>query len=180
MWHLFGQSRQRQKQLEQRWHRIYRLAYAWCHDPHLASDLAQDTMLKAIRKRDQLQNAESLDAWLYSILNNCWKDYWRQQRNVVDIDAMHLSGGELETQHERNEQIVLVRRAITKLPMNQRQVVTLTDLEEMSYKDVATILDIPIGTVMSRLNRARQALRHILNDMQTLPDGSTTTLRRIK
>lgn len=69
-----------------------------------------------------------------------------------------------EQQHAETELVARVRRAVAALPLGQRQVVTLVDLEEMSYSAAAQALDIPVGTVMSRLNRARIALRDLLQD----------------
>ncbi|MDH5649997.1 MAG: RNA polymerase sigma factor, partial [Gammaproteobacteria bacterium] len=71
--------RQLKQQLEQHWHRLYRLAYSWCHDPQLSQDLAQDTVAKALSKGHQLRDHQAFEAWLFSILINCWRDTCRQR-----------------------------------------------------------------------------------------------------
>jgi len=143
--------------------RLYRLAYAWCHDAHLAEDLVQDTLAKACRHAGQLKDDAALEGWLFAILNNCWRDSLRRRRelvNVEDLDEAILSHEVTpETTLDRRQTAGRVRQAIAGLPLGQRQVITLVDIEECSYAQVAGILGIPVGTVMSRLSRARQALR---------------------
>jgi len=181
MWEIFTQSKRFQKQLDVRWHRLYRLAYSWCHDPHLARDLVQEAIVKALRSKHQLKDEKALDAWLFTILNNCWKDYWRSKKETVDIDSMHLSlEDHHHSAHEQRDIVTSVRDAIAQLPLNQRQIITLIDLEEMSYKEVANILDIPIGTVMSRLCRARKSLKTLLLDIEKNIGQNKPNLRRIK
>jgi len=147
--------------------RLYRLAYAWCHDASLADDLAQEAMIKGLKSAHQLKDAALLEAWLFRILNNCWRDYFRRQRPQVDIEEfmeLPAEGPTPEQQHANSALIERVRRAVAALPLGQRQVVTLVDLEELSYDATAQALDIPIGTVMSRLSRARTSLRELLHE----------------
>ena len=82
---LFGQF---SRDLESRWQKLYRLAFAWSHDVHLAKDIVQDSMIKAMKKRHQLDNNKSMDAWLFSILANTWRDYCRKNTNTVDIETI--------------------------------------------------------------------------------------------
>lgn len=147
--------------------RLYRLAYAWCHDAYLADDLAQDAMAKGLKSVHQLKDAAVLEAWLFSILNNCLRDHFRRLHPQTDIDEiMELPADDLtpEQHHAESELIGRVRRAVAALPLGQRQTVTLIDLEEMSYSAAAQALGIPMGTVMSRLSRARLALRDLLQE----------------
>ena len=144
---------------------LYRVAFSWCHDAALADDLAQETMARGLARIGQLREAERLTSWLFAILHRCWIDHLRQRREDVDEEVLAelpsmLPGpdGHAETQ----ETVGRVRTAVAALPLGQRQVVTLVDLEEFSYAEVAEILAIPIGTVMSRLCRAREALRGLL------------------
>ncbi|HEB98304.1 MAG TPA: RNA polymerase sigma factor [Thiotrichales bacterium] len=139
---------------------LYRMAYSWCHNPALADDLVQETLAKALKNSSQLRDPKTLRAWLYRILSNCWRDHFRRLRETVDVDEVILAERETpEHHHDRALIVDRVRGAISRLPMGQRQVITLVDLEGCSYIEVAEILDIPIGTVMSRLSRARQALK---------------------
>ncbi len=146
--------------------RLYRLAYAWCHDGHLADDLAQEALIKALARRGQLREEEALEGWLFSILNNCWRDHLRGRREYADIDELDEVILSDEPGPDRlyasRQTATRVRGAIAALPMAQRQVITLVDIEECSYAQVAKALDVPVGTVMSRLSRARQALKERL------------------
>jgi len=179
MWPFNKQSKQFEKQLEQRWDRLYRIAYAWCHDPQLASDLTQDALAKALTKQHQLKKEEALDAWLYTILNNCWRDHCRRHKETIDIeDIIYAPAVYFDDENERAHIIAQVRNGVARLAPNLRQVVTLVDLSGMSYAEVATILDIPIGTVMSRLHRARGHLKEQLKNLDHKTDSSSN-IRRI-
>lgn len=124
-------------------------------------------MSKSLRSAYQLKDASVLDAWLFSILHNCLRDHFRKLHPHADIEEiMELPAADPtpEQQHAETELVSRVRRAVAALPLGQRQVVTLVDLEEISYSAAAQALDIPVGTVMSRLNRARIALRELLQE----------------
>lgn len=153
-------SPEARKRLEGYRARLYRLAYAWTHNRALAEDLAQETLMRAWRKRAQLRQAGAEKAWLFRILANCHADHLRRQREAEDIEAAGLvDGSNPEAENERHALVGRVRAAIAALPAAQRQIVTLVDLEGFSYADVAAIVGVPVGTVMSRLCRARKALR---------------------
>jgi len=169
------------RQLESRWQRLYRLAYAWCHDTHLSADLVQESMVKALKNRHQLKDVEAFDGWLFRILSNTWRDYCRQSKdllNIENIDLAHEAGPESEIEHL--EVVIRVKKAIARLNQDQRQIVTLIDLEDLSYNEVAQILEIPIGTVMSRLCRARKILKQYLHDTDVLVNKSNARIRRVK
>jgi RNA polymerase sigma-70 factor (ECF subfamily) len=179
---LFSQSRELRQSLEQSRARLYRMAYAWCHNAALADDLAQEALTKALRKSNQLRDPKARDAWLFSILTNCYRDHFRRHRDMDDVDDIELSDEATPESHSSQQEIVVqVRAAIAQLPEGQRQVVTLVDLEGFSYIEVADILGVPIGTVMSRLCRARNALKALLIpklEQRNEPPG--VALRRIK
>ena len=139
--------------------KLYRMALAWCHDPMLADDLVQETLMLALQKIHQLKNDAAFDGWVYTILNNVWLGYLRKTRPSEDIDQLVVADG-ASPEHEMLMQQVdlMVRSAMSSLPNAQRQVVSLIDLEGLSYNEVSEVLQVPIGTVMSRLNRARTAL----------------------
>ena len=116
-----------------------------------------------MQKSEQLRDPKARDAWLFSILTNCYRDHFRRQREMEDVDEIELLHE--STPESENSQIQIVhkvRAAVARLPEGQRQVISLVDLEGFSYVEVATILDIPIGTVMSRLCRARAAMLRLL------------------
>lgn len=152
--------------------RLYRVAFAWCHDAPLADDLAQEALARGLARTEQLRDAERLSSWLFSILHRCWIDHLRLRRQDLDEEAIAELPSDLpgpEGHAEQQETVSRVRAAIAALPLGQRQVVTLVDLEEFSYAEVAAILSIPIGTVMSRLCRARAALRGLLEPAAVQP-----------
>lgn len=161
---------------------LYRVAYGWCRDAQLADDLAQQAVEKALRNAAQARDPASLKGWLYRILANCLRDHFRALRPHEDLDALAETIADAGTGPEdacaRNQLGRRVRVAVGRLPLAQRQVVILVDLEECSYAEVAQALGIPVGTVMSRLCRARRALRDTLID--TREDGQTTRLRSVK
>jgi len=160
---LLGRSREFHDKLEGSRPRLYRMARAWCRNAVLADDLVQECLSKALQNSAQLRDLATMDSWLFSILANCLRDHLRQHRATEDIDEVaeqHLvSERTPEDEYARNEIVTRVRAAIKCLPLGQRQVLVLVDVEECSYAEVAQILDIPVGTVMSRLSRARQALK---------------------
>jgi RNA polymerase sigma-70 factor (ECF subfamily) len=157
---------------------LYRIAYSWCHNPALADDLVQDTLSKALKHSGQLRDPHTMKPWLYRILSNCWRDHFRRSRETVDIDDVILVETDTpDRQHDRQQLIHRVRAAIALLPMGQRQVLTLVDLEGCSYLEVAQILDVPLGTVMSRLSRARNALKGRLLEAETQGDGNVYPIR---
>jgi RNA polymerase sigma-70 factor (ECF subfamily) len=148
--------------------RLYRLAYAWCHDGHLADDLVQEAASRAISRFGQLKDQGAFENWLFAILNNCWRDHLRRCKDCVDIDdldeAVLAHDATPERLYASRQAGSQVRAAIARLPVGQRQVLTMVDLEDYAYADVAAVLDIPVGTVMSRLARARQALKGLLTE----------------
>lgn len=177
---MFGKT-QFLRKLENTWQRLYRMAYSWCHDSHLAQDIVQETLSKALKKRRQLKQPEAFDAWIFRILTNCWHDACRRNKNLTDM----TEAGELtypitpEMDHDKLEVVKRVHNALSKLSIDQRQIVTLVDLEGMSYNDVAYALDIPIGTVMSRLCRARNNLKKLL-DEGSANDPNQKNIWRVK
>jgi len=162
--------------------RLYRMAYAWCHDPDLADDLVQQTMCKALQSQSQLKDHASMDAWLFRIMSNCLTDHRRRRREVLTGEDLEIVDSRTPEAGAREMEIVeRVRSAVASLPLEQRQVVTLVDLEGCAYAAVADILAIPVGTVMSRLCRGRRALREKLIEgrMPANREG-LAPLRRVK
>ena len=162
--------------------RLYRMAYAWTHDPHLADDLVQQAIYKALSNQRQLKDLGAAEAWLFRILSNCLKDHYRAKRDVVSSEDVVIAD-EITPEHNTEQQQLVdkVRRAVKRLPLAQCQVVTLVDLEGFTYASVAEILEIPVGTVMSRLCRGRRALKEHLIDVGTAPTPRrSATLKRVK
>jgi RNA polymerase sigma-70 factor (ECF subfamily) len=162
--------------------RLYRMAFAWTHSPHLADDLVQQTILKALNNQRQLKNLAAGEAWLFRILSNCLKDHYRAKRETVSPDDVVLFDDRTPEQAAEEQLLVeTVRQAVQSLPLAQRQVITLVDLEGFTYASVAEILDIPVGTVMSRLCRGRRALRELLIDARPrIEPRRSGNLKRVK
>lgn len=179
---LFGRGPALRREIEQSRDMLCRMAYAWCHDRALADDLAQAAVEKGLRASGQLRDREKLRAWLLQILANCLRDHVRERRDFVDIDDVAESvladGATPEESRASAELVGRVRAAVAQLPLGQRQVVTLVDLEDCSYTEAAEVLGIPVGTVMSRLCRARRALREALEPVAQ--DALGTRLRSVK
>lgn len=176
-----GRARELRQRLEHARDRLYRVAYSWCHDRYLADDLVQQTLVKALQKGNQLRDFNVLDTWLFRILTNCWRDHFRRQRDMIELDeAAHCHYVTPDAEHDRSEIVSRVRSAIATLPMSQREVITLVDLGGLSYTEVASVLEIPIGTVMSRLCRGRRALKEKLLDLNPEVISGSANVRRIK
>jgi RNA polymerase sigma-70 factor (ECF subfamily) len=167
---------------------LYRLALMWSQDAALADDLTQEALAKALQRCAQLRDATKLRPWLCGILLNCWRDHLRARRPTEDIDEIDehwLAVGD-GTEHAVSslQLAARVRSAIARLPLGQREVLALVDLEECTYAEVAQMLSLPIGTVMSRLCRARATLRTLLADMQAQgaaePAPARPPLRSVK
>lgn len=144
--------------------KLFRTAVVWTRNPELAEDLVQETISKGLRKAKQLRQIEALEAWLFRIMMNNWRDHIRRNPVTEDIDNHEVSTHHTpESENSRKETILMVRQAVSQLPESFRQTVTLVDLEGFSYIETSRILCIPVGTVMSRLSRARARLRDQLS-----------------
>jgi RNA polymerase sigma-70 factor, ECF subfamily len=149
---------------------LYRGALRLSRDPDKAQDLVQDTFARALRYQHSYQPGTNMKAWLFAIMRNLYWDRFqkagRESVSIDDIGEFALYDQMRDDLGEGPEQEVLDRiargevvEAIEKLNPLHREVVLLVDVEGFSYKDAATILGVPIGTVMSRLHRARQQLQ---------------------
>jgi len=172
-------NREFRLKLEKSRDRLYRLAYSWCHAPELADDLTQEALSKALKQGGQLKDLDAMDSWLFRILSNCWHDHLRAKRETQLFDEeRHLHRMTPELINLRQQDIDSVREAVSRLPDGQRQVITLVDIEGCRYAEVAEILDLPIGTVMSRLCRARRTLKEQLLAKVSAPNLRVLPFRR--
>lgn len=153
---------------------VFRYAHALTGDATRAEDLTQETMLKAFRSWHQFERGSNARAWLLTILRNTFINEYRQrqrQGRTVDISAIepYYVFGEVQDVDPEGRffnSIVdeEVQRAIRELPEEFREVVLLSDVEGFPYAEIAKVLDIPVGTVKSRLFRSRHALQQRLYD----------------
>jgi RNA polymerase sigma-70 factor (ECF subfamily) len=135
-----------------------------------------------MRKRSQLRDLAARDVWLFRILANCFRDHFRRSRPTDDIDEMEIPDSRTPEHLAVEMEVVRkVRNAIARLPVGQRQVIALVDLDGLSYLQVAAILDVPIGTVMSRLCRARGHIKAVLaRDFGMAASEKNFRIRRVK
>ena len=145
----------------------YNLARWLSGSPTDADDVVQEAFLRAFRFFDGYEG-DNPRAWLLAIVRNTWFTEWRRQHSRADAtpydDSLNVddqlpgwadeSGDDPEKLAVRQDETQLVHRALATLPVEYREVIVLRELEDMSYKDVAAVAGIPMGTVMSRLSRA--------------------------
>jgi len=148
-----------------------------------ADDLVQNTCERALKYAEQLREITRLDAWLYGIMRNLWYDEIRHRkvRRHDDIDAASDVIGE-DGQATADGRITLdaVRRVMSQLPTDQRAVLMLVCVDGLSYKEAAEVLGIPVGTIMSRLSRARQDLHDRLTGPAKTDTVTPFPLRQVE
>jgi RNA polymerase sigma-70 factor (ECF subfamily) len=159
---------------------LYRTALRLTRKPADAEDLVQDTYLKAFRAADSFEPGTNLRAWLFTILHNTARNLARDRaRDTVSVDSelvdqaaeVPSSGGVVETPETRLMRETLapeLQAALDALPETFREAVWLRDVEEFSYAEIAGMLSIPIGTVMSRISRGRHLLFERLNHLRPI------------
>ena len=149
-------------------------------NPNDAEDLVQETYLKALRGFASFEPGTNFRAWMFQILRNTFLSSCSRldRRMTVAMDS-EGDGPELAVDIETPETILLhrfnsqlVQKAIEDLPVHYRETLLLCDVEEMSYQEIATVLSIPIGTVMSRLARARKAVRETLHRQEIFDEAA--------
>ena len=147
---------------------LYNFARWLTHDTAEAEDLVQETYAKALRGFSSFRAGTNFRAWMYRILRNSFLSSRTGLRTMVPIDE-EVDENSLPAENKTPESILLVRsdremvqQALTELSVPFREILLLCEVEEMSYEEIAQTLTIPMGTVMSRLSRARKALRDLL------------------
>ncbi|HVS64528.1 MAG TPA: sigma-70 family RNA polymerase sigma factor [Thermoanaerobaculia bacterium] len=153
---------------------LYNTAYRMARNAEDAEDLVQEAYLKAYKYYDKFQEGTNFKAWLFKILKNTFINKYRKQQQQPVLAAFEeieesfesqlRNGGRVSGIPDPEEELLEhvldehVQQALADLPDDYRMVVLLADLEDFSYKEIAEILDIPVGTVMSRLYRGRRML----------------------
>ncbi|MGR3812358.1 sigma-70 family RNA polymerase sigma factor [Jiulongibacter sp. NS-SX5] len=160
---------------------MYNFAYRLTNDEDDANDLVQDTYLKAFRFINSFQKGTNAKAWLFRILKNSFiNDYRKKSKEPAKVDYQEVEtiynsadepqyNGTVDLRTEMVQDLIgdEVTRALNGLPVDFRTVIILCDIEGFTYEEMAKILDIPIGTVRSRLHRARNLLKEKLRSYAT-------------
>jgi RNA polymerase sigma-70 factor (ECF subfamily) len=151
---------------------LYGYAMVLSRNPAVAADLVQETYLRALRAKASLRPSSNVKGWLFTILRNIWLNDLRHQRagpKIAELgsdetlaDVSVATSGDPHGHYVSKMERGKVRAAIRQLPVEFREIVILREYEELSYQEIANILKCPIGTVMSRLARARSRLRDLL------------------
>src|SRR5215469_5075016 len=153
-----------------------------------AEDLVQETYVRALQAMGKLRAGSNMKSWLFTILRNIWFNQLRKWRNGPQMIEIEVGNGVSNTIVEPSKnshdlyvskmEIEQVQAAIQELPIQFREIILLREYEELSYQEIADILDCPVGTVMSRLGRARAKLRARL--AATLEGSDSPSLRGSK
>ena len=146
--------------------RLRRYARALVGDRYAADDLVQDTLERAWNKLHLWRPRSDMRAWLFSIMHNVFVNQVRSRRHEVETRIEELPQIAVRATQGQNLEVADVDRALRALPAEQREVVLLVSIEDLTYEEVSRDLDIPIGTVMSRLSRGRERLRQMMNGAQ--------------
>jgi RNA polymerase sigma-70 factor (ECF subfamily) len=151
---------------------LYSYALVLTRNHAEAEDLVQETYFRATRSMERLRMDSNIKGWLLTILRNVWLNQLRRRRNVPEMVQMELGDGVVTDVVQASKgphnlyvdkmEAEQVRAAIEELPILFREVILLREYEDLSYQEMASVLDCPIGTVMSRLARARAKLRSLL------------------
>ena len=145
--------------------RVLRTAFGVLSSQEEAEDVAQDVFIKVWHSLRDFQPETSFGSWLYRITVNTSIDVLRHRKEESGMDVEYTSPTvRPEEQVIRHDNQQRVRNAVAQLPESARATLTLREFEQLSYKEIAEVLQIPIGTVMSRLNYARQSLKKILSE----------------
>ena len=162
---------------------LYNFARWVARDATDAEDLVQETYLKALRSFGSFQPGTNFRAWMFRILKNTFlSSRSKLERRMTVAMVLDDDGADLAVDYEtpdsilsRQSDVDSLRQAIEELPAHSREVLLLCEVEELSYQEIADVLAIPIGTVMSRLARARKAIR---NSLRLVPNAKTGTPRK--
>jgi RNA polymerase sigma-70 factor, ECF subfamily len=151
---------------------LYSYAVVLSRNRAEAEDLVQETCLRALRAMQRLRSDSNIKSWLFTILRNIWLNQLRHSRTAGEVFELDLDGNganlavdtakDAYATYVSNVEREQVRQAIQQLPLEFREVILLREYEELSYEEIASLLDCPVGTVMSRLARARTKLREWL------------------
>ncbi|HOL34567.1 MAG TPA: sigma-70 family RNA polymerase sigma factor [bacterium] len=155
--------------------KVYGICFRFIGEHHEAFDCTQDTFVKIYQKIHSFKHLSSFGTWVYRIAVNtcknrlsCW-DFMRKKKTMY----LGNSGANIENhfispaqQYEKTRISEIVQNAISKLPFDQKQIVILRDIQQLSYEEIEKITNLPLGTVKSKLSRARSKLKELLKDIK--------------
>jgi RNA polymerase sigma-70 factor (ECF subfamily) len=151
---------------------LYSYAMILTRNQAEAEDLVQETYVRAIPAMGSLRDGSNMKGWLFTILRNVWFNQLRKWRNAPQMTEIQVKDGDADSFAEPSKdshdlyvskmEAERVRAAIQELPVDFREIILLREYEDLSYREIASVLDCPVGTVMSRLGRARAKLRIVL------------------
>ncbi len=153
---------------------LYSYAMVLSRNHAEAEDLVQETYVRAIQAMGRLRAGSNVKSWLFTILRNIWFNQLRKRRNgpqMIEIEAEDGVANSIAEPSKNSHDLYVskmeaeqVRTAIQRLPVEFREIIVLREYEDLSYLEIASVLDCPVGTVMSRLGRARAKLRAMLSE----------------
>ena len=160
---------------------VYAVCFHMMGNPQDAQDCAQEAMLRAFRAFDSFRRGASFSTWITRIAINVCTDELRKRKKVVSLDAMREEAGfdlpdrapTAYARLEEKERLRLLREGLSQLPDDMRQMIVLRDMRGMNYDEIAEALQLPLGTVKSRINRAREKLKRILKESSELFSSSS-------
>ena len=147
---------------------LYRYARSLCGEPWEAEDLLQETYKRALgaKRKPVVANVDEIRPWIFTIMRHVWQNQRRRisrsQEILFEDQAAIVSNENAELAMTRKLLVSEVRAAVDSLPVLWREIIVMRDMEDLSYAQIAAVLGCPVGTVMSRLARARGALRQSL------------------
>jgi len=147
---------------------LYRYARSLCGEPREAEELLQETYKRALeaKRKPAAADANEIRPWIFTIMRHVWQNERRRisrsQETLFDDGVGLIPSVNAELAMSRKLLVSEVRAAVDSLPLPWREIIVMRDMEDLSYAQIAAALDCPIGTVMSRLARAREALRQLL------------------
>jgi len=170
-----GETDAREELAQQTGDSAYIFALQLTGRPENAKDIAQDSVVRFFRSLDRFDDGQAVEPWLFSIVRNMVRDHARREkvRRHDSLDAWLEAGGQRAADPtttdpalsaERNELQQRIWHAISALSEAHREIVVLRDYHDLSYREIASVLEIPEGTVMSRLHAARKRLRETLRN----------------
>ncbi len=143
--------------------RLRRFARNLTRDPHDADDIVQIAVERALTRLDQWRSAARLDSWMFKIVRNAWIDELRSRGRHAKVFVAAEAGENIGTDSvARETDLLSVQSAMARLPEDQREAVSLVLVEGLPYREAAEVLEVPIGTLTSRLARGREALQGLL------------------